>query len=795
MALLTETRTKAELDSEADAIIGGTKDTLDYPTSQLAAYLSNRFDRNERAKEDSGVKFKLLADLRQYEGKYDDETNERLARQGGTRIFDKLTMSKCDTLEAWINYVLEGLSENHVWDLESTPKPDLPPSKIQALKMQGVQMLQQQMEQSQQEGQQLSDMDMQNMLYDFAIKRSAEEQQIMRETSEGAVKNMRALMLDQQLEGGYRLALKDFINHFKVFKNAFMKGPFVKYGRKLTWGEDFQPEVKRVAVMSWESVSPFDMYPDPSAKTINEGDLFERARYNRNDLENMIGLSGYNDDAIRFILKEYATSAPPASASITNAATTSLDDERGLLENRSWYGYRNNAEAYIYEGVVFWGTISGTLLNGWEINETDKYKPYMTYEINAIMVGKTVIKAVLNPHPLGHRPYTTASFKPVPGGIWGTSLPEVLRDIQKSANSTLRALINNISISSGPQTIIDNALLPTGSQITNLQPWKIHQIDSRGNPNSRFPGISFVNVPSNAAELIGVLDRLEQQADEISQIPKFAHGATEGLGAAGSTATGMSIVQSNATKGMRNIIREITTRAIKPQIQMQFDWNMLNSRDASIKGDAQIKVNGPISMLEKEATQGKRLEFLQLTANPLDQQLIGLQRRANLLRKLTKGLDMPEDQIIKPAEMLAVEEQQGAQEAQKMQAAQAEAQKQLEVSQRVQDVVDVEKVQNDKESEQNKHYAVMLKIKADHPELQLSQAIQNIDGINSALEPEREREEMDRLQVYYPDLWQQRQDLLTEQMKASGALELEEIAKNQAPNQPGMQPELAGGVR
>ena len=547
-------------------------------------------------------------------------------------------------------------------------------------------------------------------------------------------------------------------------------------------------------MMSWESVSPFDMYPDPAAKTINEGDLFERARYTRMDLENMIGLRGYNDDAIRFILQSYSSIAPPASSAITNSATTSIDDERGFLENRSWYGYRNTSEAHIYESVVFWGTVSGEVLSGWEIPGSEsKFKPYMTYEINAIMVGKTVIKAVLNPHPLGHRPYTTASFKPVPGAIWGTSLPEVLRDIQKSANSTLRALINNISISSGPQTIIDNALLPTGSQITNLQPWKIHQVDSRGNPNAKFPGIGFVNVPSNAAELIGVLDRLEQQADEISQIPKFAHGATEGLGAAGSTATGMSIVQSNATKGMRNIIREITAKAIKPQIQMQFDWNMLHNPDMSIKGDAQIKVNGPISMLEKEATQGKRIEFLQLTANPLDQQLIGLQRRANLLRTLTKGLDMAEDQLIKPSEMLAVEEQQGAKEAQEIAAAQAEAQKQVEISQRVQDVVDVEKVQNDKESEQMSNYLEMLKIKADHPELDLNQAIGRIDNINSALEPGREKEEMERLQIYYPDLWQNRQDLMTEQMKASGMLELEDMARNQAGMQPGQVPELTGG--
>ena len=63
-------------------------------------------------------------------------------------------------------------------------------------------------------------------------------------------------------------------------------------------------------------------------------------------------------------------------------------------------------------------------------------------------------------------------------------------------------------------------------------------------------------------------------------------------------------------------------------------------------------------MLEKEATQAKRMEFLQFTANPVDQALIGNTRRANVLRKMTRGLDMPEDQVVKPKEMLEMEDKQ-----------------------------------------------------------------------------------------------------------------------------------------
>ena len=771
------TKTDAELSREADSIIGGIQSEQDHPTSMLAAYLGHRFDRVERAKEDSGVKYKLLEDLRQWEGQYDEETSQRLQKQGGTTIYYKITQQKCDTLNAWINYVLEGLSENKIWDLDPTPKPELPMIKMQELKQEGMQMFQQQMQQMHQPGQPPPDPEhVQGMLYDFLVKRSAEEMRIAREASEDSAKNMKACMLDQQIQGEYRKALKQFVHHFSIFKNAFMKGPFIKYQRKLEWGPDFEPVVRRVPCMTWECVSPFDMFPDPSAKTLNDGDLFERVRYTREDLEDMIGLEGYNDDAIRFVLSKYAGSGQPVSSTITNVSTSSIDDQRGQLEERSWYGYRNNAEGYIYEGVVFWGTVSGKKLQEWEFKGV-KPKEYETYEINAIMVGNTVIRTALNPHPLGHRYYTTSSFKPIPGAIWGISLPEVLRDIQKSANSVQRALINNISISSGPQVLIDLAQLPTGSKISNLQPWKIWQIDSRGNPNAKFPGVGFVNVPNNADTLIGVLNDLEQKASETSQIPNFAHGGTDNFGPAGSTATGMSILQNNATKGMRNVIREITTRAIKPQIQMQFDWNMLYNPDRSIKGDVKIDVNGPISILEKEATQAKRMEFLQFTANPIDQALIGNTRRANVLRKMTRGLDMPDDQVVKPREMLEVEEKQAMEQQDQMMQMEKQKLEAEQASQQTADVVSIEKVHNDKEAELLKNEVDIMKIQASNPEFNVGRSALQAHNLSQGREEENQRKEDEHLQVYHPGLWQKRQDLMTEQMKASGMLELESMAQ------------------
>lgn len=789
---------KEDIDKEVDAILGKNPDDPNYATSQLSAYMASRFDRNERAKQDAGVKDKLILDLRQYEGLYDHQTLTNLARQGGTLAYNKITMMKCDTLDAWINFTFEGLSENRVWDIKSTPNPTLPPEIKMQLAQEGMMGLQQMMDNADPANPPTEEV-LQNKLYEYAVARSAQEHRILKIKAEDANDNMKRTMRDQQIEGGYRKALKHFVKDYCVFKNAFMKGPFIKYKKKLTYGKNWEVVVKSVPTMTWEVISPFDMFPDPSAKTINDGDLFERVRYSRADLEAVIGIDGYHDESINFILGKIG--GPDISA-ISDGAATSNDDERGFLEQRSWDGYSENSDGYVYKGVNFYGSVPGYVLQDWDIKGVD-VKPSDTYEINAIMIGATVIKAILNPHPLGKRPYTTASYKPIPGAIWGTSLPEVLRDVQKAANSTFRALLNNLSIASGPQVVIDIAQLPTGSQITGVQPWKIWQIDSRGNPTSNKPGINFVDVPSNAAELIGVLDRLEQNADEVSQIPKFAHGSTQGTGPAGSTATGMSIVQSNATKGMRNVIREITVSAIKPHIEMQYDWNMINNPDTSIKGDAQVDVGGPIAMIEKEALQAKRLEFLQITNNELDFQLTGTKSRAMVLRKLAEGLDLDPKELVKTNEMIDMDNQRAAQQEQQNMAMAKAAQDKLDLSQNTQDMTKLEAVHVDKTKVQLNHELELIKIAAgtENPKFNLEKAALDVHDYYEMLVPEREAQEMKHLQVMHPEIWRQLQELQTSQEVANATLDLEELTQQGADMQgePGPrvsgQQLLAGGVR
>jgi hypothetical protein len=62
--------------------------------------------------------------------------------------------------------------------------------------------------------------------------------------------------------------------------------------------------------------------------------------------------------------------------------------------------------------------------------------------------------------------------------------------------------------------------------------------------------------------------------------------------------------------------------------------------------------------------QLRRNEFLQVTANPIDMQITGVEGRAEVLRSVASGLDLNTDKIVPPEEDLQ----------QKLQAQQAQAQ-------------------------------------------------------------------------------------------------------------------------
>jgi len=285
----------------------------------------------------------------------------------------------------------------------------------------------------------------------------------------------------------------------------------------------------------------------------------------------------------------------------------------------------------------------------------ESIKPVEEYDLNIIKIGKYIVFKAINDDPLGTRPYSKSGWAKVPGSFWYRGVPELMEDVQRICNASIRAMVNNQGYASGPQFVYsDITRLPPGEPITKPFPGKIHQFNNMG-LNAQERPFYTVDIPSNAQELMGVYTTFANLADEYTGIPAYEHGQGTHVGGAGKTLGGLSMLMTNAARGIKLVIMRIDVDVIKTAMNRQYGHNMLYHADESIKGDVDIVAEGTLAKIIKEQLMGKRMEFLNVTNNPTDQQLMGKVGRADVLRETAKVLELSKETVKTPEEIRALE--------------------------------------------------------------------------------------------------------------------------------------------
>jgi hypothetical protein len=218
-----------------------------------------------------------------------------------------------------------------------------------------------------------------------------------------------------------------------------------------------------------------------------------------------------------------------------------------------------------------------------------------------------------------------------------------MRDNQTMCNAAARSIANNMAVASGPQVEVTVDRLPDGEQITEIYPWKIWQATSDRTGGGQ-PAVRFFQPSMNAQELLGVFMQFAKQADEVTGIPNYVYGSSAVSGA-GRTASGLSMLMDNASKGIKQAIAAIDG-VVAGMVQKLYIHNMMFDSDPYIKGDFRVVAKGAIGLLHKETLQMRRNEFLMATANPIDSQITGVEGRAYLLREAARGLQMDTNKIV-----------------------------------------------------------------------------------------------------------------------------------------------------
>lgn len=575
--------------------------------------------------------------MRRVRGEYSDEKLRSIKAFRGSEIYLRVCENKARAAVSWIKDIYRG-DTDLPWQLEPTAIPDIPGETLENIQAQTKQKAAQMEQDLIASGAVVNRYELASLMqkyYDQELDK--ERQRIEQEAKEKcnlAAKEIR----DQGQEGGWNTAFSEFLYYFVRLKLGIIKGPNLVKKQKQVWGVNEQTgeiEIQTVDafVNDVYSVSPFNFFPQRDMSSINDGDVFEIHELSPETLYSMIDVAGYSADEINLVLSKFERGELKEKwfqmddETIVNKVTKQVKADSGREEASLKSKQRTRILAQ-----EFHGTVSGKLLMEWGV--PGQLEMNRQYQANCWKIDEHVIKAVINPDPLGRKPYHVSSWAKNPAWIVGEGLIEFGGPIEDAMNAVMRALQNNIAMASGPMAEVDKDRVETTIPI---YPWR--QIESTSlQMKSQGPAVNYYQPQMHAQELTLVYSFLGKLLDEMT-VPAYAQGASQ-AGVTTGTATVFTSLLAAAARAIKAVVANIDDDVITPYITMCYDENMRNTKDPSTKGDARVVAKGVAGLLAKEQQAQRKIEYLQVVANPTYQQMLGEKNIGAILLQLAQANDI-----------------------------------------------------------------------------------------------------------------------------------------------------------
>lgn len=636
------------LDAQKKAEEQASKATETDPRQQLTElekYLSDIFEDARSYKEsETEIQATMVDSLLRKNSKYDETKLSQIKAAGGSEAYLGVTGVKCRAFEAFIHDIYMNAKKKRTWTLKPTPIvtiPDKAKARIKEQVMAAVEAAKASdtVEIGPEEAFKMaSDMrvDIIRREYELGLKRA---------------ENMSRLVHDQMIEGRWVKALSEAVMDLSTMKAMIIKGPTLR-SRKVKVGWDGEKvRFGQKEVQTFERVSPLDLYPSRYTVDPNDGTpLCEKVTIERNSLVANRHKDGY-------IAKNIENIAIYGGASVPQRSTHAADRERAENKDNLEASPTKNKKIIgsTLKGIEHWCSVRGKDLIDMGIildGEKKAIDMLLDYEINAITIDDKLVFIEFNQDPLGRRPYSIAGFAKEIGGFWYRGIPELLKDPQDIINAAVRAMVNNLGWSSGPQVIIPdvNRLAP-GEDITSIYVGKIWQGINGGGSNGSNKLIDFYQPDSRSAELIGIINNFLQIADQLIEMPAYSYGG-DNVAGAGRTSGGLSMLMSASSRGTKRVILDVDRNVFQNTVEQLVDFNLENSDDESIKGDMNFYSEGVISIMMKEQLSDKRMAMLQATSNEFDMKILGLEGRAKILTMAMEALESDYDDILPTEEKI-----------------------------------------------------------------------------------------------------------------------------------------------
>lgn len=578
---------------------------------KLATVVARRFNdavRWQSQERVGGVPLRMV--LRQCYDQYHgilSPTEQKIIDDIGVDAHVNLSAMKAGVVQS---YLAESLIQagQLPWTIQPTPVPDLSDS--------GELMVAQSVQQSVEQG---FRGDLRSLVY--SLKSEAARKEL--EHAQDIADNMMKLITDQCAEGGWNRAMFGFINNFCVYPYAVLAGPIPTRRVRMQWsGETLKPKYE--TFYEFKSISPWDFWWSPDSPDTQRGTgIFIRQRWTRQQLLDAAKMTSYIGENIIKVLDD-------ANRNDFRYHWISNNPEQTDSQVLSW---RDNDTTI--DILIHWGYFSGRELTKYGIPglEDDEF-----YNAMVTMCGRHIIQVLVEKNPtLNKRPVFTASFYTTQDRIPGESIPQRLRDVERCYETCLRYLISNAYYGSAPITEADYARVSefmSDEDIGRIIPGSMYF--SKPELGNTTPAFKYYSLPNNMAAFQNALVYFMDLADRVTNIPAALHGTAQGSGA-NRTFRGAAMLQSNAVKAIQSAVFNIDEFVYKPLGELLYNYNMVYSKDQTVKGDCKIMARGVTALLQKETDRQNSYEILQMVASA-GQQLAALPNGAKIVQWALKNV-------------------------------------------------------------------------------------------------------------------------------------------------------------
>ena len=273
--------------------------------------------------------------------------------------------------------------------------------------------------------------------------------------------------------------------------------------------------------------------------------------------------------------------------------------------------------------------------------------------------GNQVLRVELEPIEASFRiPYYLSVWEKDPSSVFGYGVPLMMADAQRVVNETWHMILDNSSISSGPQAAMQKHLVEPANGQWKFAPKQLWYLND---PQARVEdAIQFFNVPNVTGQLVPIMQIAQGFAEEESGIPLIAAGLQSPE--LGDTATGQLMMRHASTTLLDFMSEEWDDNITAPLIEAFYAWNMQNNEKPDIKGAFTIDVKTSTEYKNKQL-HVRDLEKLSVEAaqNP---ELAKWIDQPSLQRARLTLMSLPSRDIIKSVEQVQKEDEERAANAQ-----------------------------------------------------------------------------------------------------------------------------------